>query len=83
LAVDANDADCLGGEAILADGKRIGAVSSGAWGPSVHASLAFGYVTPDHAAPGTDLEVMVLGESRPARVRDEAIYDAGNERPRA
>jgi dimethylglycine dehydrogenase len=83
LQVDAEDADCLGGEAIFGDGDRVGAVSSGAWGPSVKASLAFGYVTPDHAAPGTGLEVMVLGKKRPARVVAEALYDPDNVRPRA
>lgn len=82
LEVDAADADCLGGEAILAGGRRVGAVSSGAWGPSVQASLAFGYVTPEHAAPGSELEVSILGEPRPARVRDQALYDPAGERPR-
>ena len=81
LEVDAGDADCLGGEAILANGERTGAVSSGAWGPSVGASLAFGYVRPEHAAPGTGLEVVVLGEPRAARVLAEARYDPGNSRP--
>ena len=83
LEVDAGDADCLGGEAILAGGERTGAVSSGAWGPSVGASLAFGYVRPEHAAPGTDLEVLVLGEPRPARVLAEARHDPDNLRPRS
>ena len=83
LEVEANDADCLGGEAILFDGQRIGAVSSGAWGPSVEASLAFGYVTGVHATPGTELEVAVLGARRRARVLGEAKYDPGNQRPRA
>ena len=82
LEIDAGDADCFGGEAILSGGERTGAVSSGAWGPSVGASLAFGYVRPEHAAPGTGLEVVVLGEPRPARVLAEARYDPGNLRPR-
>ena len=83
LEVDAADADCLGGEAILAGGERTGAVSSGAWGPSVGASLAFGYVRPEHAAPDTELAVSVLGEPRSARVLAEARYDPRNLRPRA
>ena len=83
LEVEAAGADCLGGEAILAGGERTGAVSSGAWGPSVGASLAFGYVRPEHAAPGTELEVLVLGKRRPARVLAEARYDPGNLRPRS
>ena len=83
MQVDAYDADCLGGEAILAGAERAGTVSSGAWGPSVGASLAFGYVAPAHAAPGTELEVLVLGERRPARVWGEARYDPRSLRPRA
>ena len=83
LEVDAADADCIGGEAILAEGKRVGAVSSGAWGPSVGKSLAFGYVSPAHATPGSRLEVSVLGELRRAVVRGEAPCDPGNQRPRA
>lgn len=82
LEVDANDADCLGGEAIFAGSERTGAVSSAAWGPSVGASLAFGYVRPEHATPGTELEVLVLGEPRPARVLARARYDPDNLRPR-
>ena len=80
--VDAEDADCLGGEAIRFDGKRVGAVSSGAFGPGVGRSLAFGYVFPEVAAPGTEVEIVILGEPRRARVRAEALYDPGNERPR-
>lgn len=83
LEVDAKDADCLGGEAILAGGERTGAVSSAAWGPSVDASLAFGYVRPEHATPGTELEVLVLGEPRPARVLARARYDPDNHHPRS
>ena len=82
LEVDADDADCLGGEAILANGKRIGAISSGAWGPRVKASLAFGYVKPEYAAAGAELEVMVLGRPRKAWVRTQALYDPDNHRPR-
>ena len=83
LEVDAADADCVGGEAILASGERVGAVSSGAWGPSVGKSLAFGYVTPAHAEPGTALEVSILNAPRGATVIGEAPYDPGNARPRA
>ena len=82
LAVNADDADCNGGEAVCADGRVVGTVSSGAFGHCVGQSLAFAYVAPDHAAPGTSLDVVMLGEPRPARVLAEAVYDPGNERPR-
>ncbi len=83
LAVDAADADCNGGEAVMHNGTRIGAVSSGAYGHSVKTSLAFAYLDPDHAAPGTELRVSILGEPRAARVLDVPVYDPDNLRPRA
>jgi len=82
LEIDAGDADCHGGEAILAGDRTIGAISSAGFGPSVNASLGFGYVPPQHAAPGTALTVLVQNDPRPAIVRAEALYDPLNQRPR-
>ena len=83
LAIEAADADCHGAEAVFLNGARVGAVSSGAWGPTVGQSLAFAYLDPAHGAPGTELEVMILGERRPARVLGEAAYDPASQRPRS
>ncbi len=74
--------DCHGGEAVMHSGRRIGAVSSGGYGPSVQRSLAFAYIEPEFARPGQRLEVMVLGEKRSAQVIDKAPYDPDNLRPR-
>jgi dimethylglycine dehydrogenase len=82
LAIEANDADCHGGEAVLQNGRRVGAVSSGGYGPTVERSLAFAYVEPACAQPGTALDVTILGEPRPARVLAEAAYDPESLRPR-
>ena len=82
LEIDAADADCLGSEAVMMNGSRVGAVSSGGWGPSVRKSLAFAYLDPVHAEPGTQLDVLILGERRPARVLAEPAYDPKNLRPR-
>ena len=82
LEIDARDADCLGGEAVFDGNERVGAVSSGAWGPSVGASLAFAYIAPERATPGTELQVLVLNERRPARVLGAPKYDPDNRRPR-
>ncbi|MBF2759945.1 MAG: FAD-dependent oxidoreductase [Ectothiorhodospiraceae bacterium AqS1] len=81
LEVD-TDVDCHGGEAVMRSGRRIGSVSSGAYGPSVQRSLAFAYVDPESAQAGQELEVMVLGENRPAWVLGKAPYDPDNLRPR-
>jgi dimethylglycine dehydrogenase len=82
LEVDTVDADCLGSEAVMANGSRVGAVSSGAYGPSVKKSLAFAYLDPAHAEPGTELDVIILGARRPAQVLAEPAYDPDNLRPR-
>ncbi len=83
LAIEAADSDCHGSEAVFDNGTLVGAVSSGGYGHHVGKSLAFAYLKPDYAEPGSELEVMVLGERRPARVLGEAAYDPQNERPRA
>ncbi|MGI9305240.1 MAG: FAD-dependent oxidoreductase, partial [Gammaproteobacteria bacterium] len=82
LEIEDTVTDCHGSEAVLANGARIGAVSSGAYGHATGKSLAFAYIDPEYAGAGTALEVSVLGERRPARVLAEAVYDPGNQRPR-
>ncbi len=76
-------ATCLGGKTVYRDGRRVGQVGSGGFGHTVGKSLAFAYVEPGSGAPGNCLEVMVLGERRPARVLAEPVYDPASERPRA
>jgi dimethylglycine dehydrogenase len=82
-AIDAEDADCGGSEAVMADGRIIGTVSSGAYGRWAGQSLTFATIAPEFAAAGTKLEVMILGQPRPAQVVAEAVYDARTERPRS
>ena len=76
-------ADGHGGEAILHEGRAVGMTSSVAYGHMVGTILAFGYVAPEAAAPGTALEVAILGEPRPARVLGAPPYDPESRRPRA
>ena len=84
LEVDAVDADCLGGEPVYADGSVIGVTSSGGYGHRVQKSLAFAYIDPDFAAPGTQLEVDILEDRRGAIVLDaDPVFDPRNDRLRA
>ena len=83
LEVDTPDADCLGGEAVYANGAVVGSVTSGAYGFAVGRSLALAYLQAGQAAQGTELAVSLLGERRPARVLAAAAYDAENLRLRA
>jgi len=83
LAVEADDADVHAADGVYAGGRAVGLVTSGAYGFHTGQSLAFAYLAPAHAEPGTALEVRVVGDLRPARVLDEAVQDPANARLRA
>jgi dimethylglycine dehydrogenase len=80
LSVEAGDADPLGNEPVIANGRIVGVTTSGGFGHAVGQSLAFAYVEAQYAAPSSAVEVSILGKPRPARVLAEPAYDPGNER---
>ena len=51
-----------------ADGREIGTVTSGGFGPSLGGPLAMGYVETAHSKPGNSVNLMVRGKSLPAKV---------------
>ncbi|MDD9910368.1 MAG: FAD-dependent oxidoreductase [Ahrensia sp.] len=75
--------DGHGGEAVLHKGAVVGSTASVAYGHSVGATLAFAYIKPEAAQPGTDLTVIIAGQERSATVLGEPAYDPDSERPRA
>ena len=83
LAVEAEDADVHAADGVYADGHAVGLVTSGAYGFHCRQGLAFAYLAPEHAEPGTALDVRVVGDLRPARVLGEAVHDPTNTRLRA
>ncbi len=50
------------------EGRRIGAVTSGGYGPSLGAPVAMGYVDAGHAQAGAEVALVVRDTPRPARV---------------
>jgi aminomethyltransferase len=56
------------GVEIHKDGRRIGAVTSGGFSPTLNAPISMGYVETAFSAPGTSLELMVRGQPRPAEI---------------
>lgn len=80
LALDGEETDCLGGEAVLRDGTLVGTVTSAGYGYTVGQSLAIAFLGPEASAPGTALEVSLLGKLTAARVLPEAPFDPRNER---
>ncbi|SCY89179.1 glycine cleavage system aminomethyltransferase GcvT [Microvirga guangxiensis] len=50
------------------DGREVGIVTSGGFGPTVNGPIAMGYVSKDVSAIGTDLHLVVRGKPLPAKV---------------
>ena len=76
ITIDVDGIDVSNDEAILCDGKAVGYVSSGGYAHHVGKSMAMGYVSVDHAAAGTKLQVEILGEFYDAEVLGAPLYDA-------
>lgn len=57
-----------GTEIVDADGKQIGIVTSGGFGPTADAPVTMGYVDAAHAKVGTPVTLMVRGKPRAAEV---------------
>ncbi|MGR3714616.1 MAG: FAD-dependent oxidoreductase [Shimia sp.] len=74
--------DGHGGEAVVLNNQVVGATASVAYGPTVNKILAFAYLTPAAANPGTELDVMIAGHPRAARVLAEPAYDPMSTLPR-
>ena len=81
--VDVADTDCRGNEPVYANSEQIGLTTSGAYGHTVGKSLAFAYVTPAYAKPGSTFEIQLMGDKRSATVLDGPAYDPRSEKTRA
>ena len=75
LEVDATDADASADEGIWVGDRRVGFVTSGAYGHHVGASLALAYLDRDVAETAGELTVYVVGDPRTARILPEIPYD--------
>ena len=82
LAIDSDDADVHSGDGVYAGGEPVGLITTGSYGHHVDQGLGFAYLAPSRAVAGTELEVRVVGELRPARVLDKPIYDPTSARLR-
>jgi dimethylglycine dehydrogenase len=82
LLVEAQDADAAAVSIVYRGEETVGLVTSGGYGYRLRQSIALAYVRTDLAAPGTALEVEILGERRRAVVGAEPLYDPDNLRLR-
>lgn len=75
LEIDAEDADAAQDDGVWIEDRRVGFVTSGAYGHHVGMSLALAYVDSLVAMARPELTVFVVGEPRAARILPEPPYD--------
>ena len=78
LEIDCTHAPSHGGASVHAGDKVVGTVTSADWGHRVGKNLAYAFVDPDCAEPGTQLKVDVLGMPEDAAVIPPCPYDPEN-----
>ncbi|MGJ8544188.1 MAG: GcvT family protein [Sulfitobacter sp.] len=83
LRVHSTDAPAHGGASVMLDGAVIGTVSSGDWGHRVGMNLALAFMDPAHAAPGSKMQIDVLGELIQCEVIAPGPYDPDYARVRS
>jgi glycine cleavage system aminomethyltransferase T/glycine/D-amino acid oxidase-like deaminating enzyme len=83
LVLDEPRSVALGSEPVRIEGEIAGRVTSGGYGYSVERSIAYAYVPPERAEPGTAVEIEIFGEWVAAEVASEPLWDPAGERIRA
>jgi len=76
-------ADPWGREALWSGDRVVGRLTSGGWSVALGRRIGLGYVPADMAAPGTALQVRIMGDLWPAEVIAESPHDPTNARIRA
>ncbi|NNE86753.1 MAG: FAD-dependent oxidoreductase [Silicimonas sp.] len=75
LRVDGDVAPAHGGASVMRGGDVVGTVTSGDWGHRVGMNLAYAFVEPGLAEPGTKAEIDIIGQMVPAEVIASGPYE--------
>ena len=81
--VDADDADVVGYESVMHDGRPVGYITSGAYGHWVGKSLAAGYIPAALAVDGAEFRIDILGRDCAAILRTQPLHDPSGARLRS
>jgi glycine cleavage system T protein len=73
----------LSNEPVRIGGEIVGRVTTGGYGFTVAKSIAYAYVPPEHAEPGTEVAVEIFGRWVEGEVAAEPLFDPKGERIRA
>ncbi|WP_371038331.1 FAD-dependent oxidoreductase [Rhodosalinus sp. FB01] len=80
--VDTLDADVHAYEPIWIGGEVRGFCTSGGYSHHADKAVALGLIPTEAAAPGLEVEIEILGEMRPARMLEDALFDPDGARLR-
>jgi dimethylglycine dehydrogenase len=80
---DGGAADPWGREALWKDGRVVGRLTSGGWSVTQCRRIGLGYLPEALAAPGSRVDVRIMGALWPAEVVADSPHDPRNARPRA
>jgi glycine cleavage system aminomethyltransferase T/glycine/D-amino acid oxidase-like deaminating enzyme len=83
LTLDDPRSIALGNEPVRVGGEVLGRVTSGGYGYTVERSIAYAYLPPEAATPGTAVEVDIFGQRVEGEVATEPLFDPEGERIRA
>lgn len=73
----------LGNEPVRIGGAVVGRVTTGGYGYTVERSIAYAYLPPEQAEPGTAVEVEIFGRWVEGEVASEPLFDPKGEHVRA
>jgi len=75
LKVDASHAPAHGGASLMQGDRVVGTITSGDWGHRVGLNLAYAFVDPKFAAPGSTMQLDLYGDLVGAEVIAPSPYD--------
>ncbi len=73
----------LGNEPVRIGGEICGRVTTGGYGYTVERSIAYAYVPPEQAEPGTAVEIEIFGSWIDGEIAEGPLFDPEGERIRA
>jgi glycine cleavage system aminomethyltransferase T/glycine/D-amino acid oxidase-like deaminating enzyme len=73
----------LGNEPVRVSDEVVGRVTTGGYGYTIGRSIAYAYLPPEQAQPGTELDVEIFGSWIEGVVAEEPLFDPRSERIRS
>jgi 4-methylaminobutanoate oxidase (formaldehyde-forming) len=83
LVLDEPSSVVLGSEPVRSNGAPVGRVTSGGYGYTLDASIAYAYLPAELVEPGTRVSVGIFGRDVGAVVMREPLFDPKNEKVKA